>query len=105
MEQFCDDRFDLLRSHADPGLHSAVEWFLERRGLAGETKTLKRSLQVAEKDLPWDKVDVDLPGKANLDPAYLKLNPLGVVPTLVDDGVVEITSGALTPGDQVVVPR
>ena len=46
---------------------------------------------LAEKNLGWDKVDVNLPDKENLKPEYLKLNPLGVVPTLVhnDQPVIE----------------
>ncbi|MGR8949436.1 MAG: glutathione S-transferase family protein [Gammaproteobacteria bacterium] len=46
---------------------------------------------LAEKSLDWSKVDIDLPGKENLTPEYLKLNPLGVVPTLVhrDKPVIE----------------
>ena len=48
-----------------------------------------------EKDLSWTKIDVDLPGKANLEPDYLKLNPLGVVPTLVDDGKSVIESSII----------
>lgn len=46
----------------------------------------KVRIVLAEKGLSWSKVYVDLPGKANLEPDYLKLNPLGTVPTLVDDG-------------------
>jgi len=38
---------------------------------------------------------VDLPGKENLTPAYLKLNPLGVVPTLVDEGHPVIESSII----------
>jgi len=37
-----------------------------------------------EKKLDWKTIDVDLPAKANLEADYLALNPLGVVPTLVD---------------------
>ena len=48
-----------------------------------------------EKNLSWTKVDVDLPGKANLEPDYLKLNPLGVVPTLVDDDKPVIESSII----------
>ena len=39
---------------------------------------------LAEKDLTWKAVHIDLPSKENLKPEYLKLNPAGVVPTLVD---------------------
>lgn len=55
----------------------------------------KVRIVLAEKGLDWTRIDVDLPGKANLDPAYLKLNPLGVVPTLVDDGRPVIESSII----------
>lgn len=45
----------------------------------------KVRIVLAEKSLPWQARYVDLPGKENLTPDYLKLNPLGVVPTLLDD--------------------
>lgn len=46
----------------------------------------KVRIVLAEKGLEWEKRHVSLPDKENLKPDYLKLNPLGVVPTLVDDG-------------------
>ena len=46
----------------------------------------KVRIVLAEKSLRWESRHVDLPGKENLTDAYLKLNPLGVVPTLVEDG-------------------
>ena len=55
----------------------------------------KVRIVLAEKDLAWDLIDVDLPGKANLAADYLKLNPLGVVPTLVDDGRAVIESSII----------
>lgn len=55
----------------------------------------KVRIVLAEKNLDWTKVDVDLPGKANLQPDYLKLNPLGVVPTLVDGGKPVIESSII----------
>ena len=45
----------------------------------------KVRIVLAEKGLEWEKRHVSLPDKENLKPDYLKLNPLGVVPTLVDD--------------------
>ena len=53
----------------------------------------KVRIVLTEKNLEWQKVHVDLPSKANLEPEYLKLNPLGVVPTLLDDGrpVIRLT--------------
>ena len=50
---------------------------------------------LAEKSLEWKGHFVDLPGKENLEPWYLKLNPLGVVPTLVDEGRAIIESSII----------
>jgi len=49
-----------------------------------------------EKRLPFEDIRLDL-GKAKdqLKPEYLKLNPNGVVPTLVDDGDVIIDSSVI----------
>ena len=41
-----------------------------------------------EKGLDWDSHSVDLFKGEQFDPAYLKLNPKGVVPTLIHDGRV-----------------
>ncbi len=46
----------------------------------------KVRLVLAEKGLGWERCDVDLPNKENLEPWYLELNPLGMLPTLVDHG-------------------
>ena len=53
----------------------------------------KVRIVLAEKGLDWEKHHVDLQQKENLRTEYLKLNPLGVVPTLVHDGrpVIEST--------------
>ena len=55
----------------------------------------KVRIVLAEKNLEWTKKHVDLPNKENLQADYLKLNPLGVVPTLVDDGVPVIESSII----------
>ena len=43
-------------------------------------------ITLAEKDLPYDEHLINLFAAEQFDPAYLKLNPKGVVPTLVHDG-------------------
>jgi glutathione S-transferase len=55
----------------------------------------KVRIVLTEKDLAWEKYEVNLPEKENLTPEYLKLNPLGVVPTLVDDGKSIIESSII----------
>jgi glutathione S-transferase len=49
-----------------------------------------------EKGLPFEDIKLDLgKGKDQLKPEYLKLNPNGVVPTLVDDGEVIVDSSVI----------
>ena len=55
----------------------------------------KVRIVLAEKSLEWTKHHISLPDKENLKPEYLKLNPLGVVPTLVDDGKPVIESSII----------
>ena len=55
----------------------------------------KVRIVLAEKGLEWTPVHVDLQNKQNLEPDYLKLNPLGVVPTLVDNGKPIIESSLI----------
>ena len=54
------------------------------------TAAQKVRLVLAEKGLPWESryVDPGLNKRQQHDPDYLKLNPRGVVPTLVHDGKV-----------------
>jgi glutathione S-transferase len=52
----------------------------------------KVRLQLAEKKLDWESRHVDLVHGEHLRPEYLKLNPRGLVPTLVHDGTVVIES-------------
>ncbi len=56
----------------------------------------KVRIVLAEKGLDWSKHHVSLPDKENLRPEYLKLNPLGVVPTLVDNGQPIIESSIIS---------
>jgi glutathione S-transferase len=53
----------------------------------------KVRITLVEKGLAWEARKVDLFKTEQYDPAYLKLNPKGVVPTLVHDGkpVIEST--------------
>lgn len=55
----------------------------------------KVRIVLAEKALTWDKIDLDLPSKENLSAEYLKLNPGGVVPTLVEDNKPVIESSII----------
>ncbi len=55
----------------------------------------KVRIVLAEKGLEWTKHHVELSQKENLRPEYLKLNPLGVVPTLVNDGKPVIESSII----------
>ncbi len=50
------------------------------------TCSQKVRICLAEKGLDYDSRLVDLAAKEQLDPDYLKINPNGVVPTLVHDG-------------------
>lgn len=54
----------------------------------------KVRMVLKEKGLDWESVEVDLFKSKQFDPDYLKLNPKGVVPTLVHDGNV-ITESTL----------
>ena len=48
----------------------------------------KVRLVLAEKDIAFESVMFDLATKEHLNPDYLKINPKGVVPALVDDGAI-----------------
>ena len=52
----------------------------------------KVRITLREKGLDWQAIRVDLFTSQQYDPTYLKLNPKGVVPTLVHDGVPIIES-------------
>jgi glutathione S-transferase len=53
----------------------------------------KVRITLREKGLEWDAIRVDLFKAEQYDPKYLKLNPKGVVPTLVhnDESIIEST--------------
>ncbi|MAI12367.1 MAG: hypothetical protein CBD27_12870 [Rhodospirillaceae bacterium TMED167] len=46
----------------------------------------KVRLVLTEKKLDWERQDVDLPNKENLEAWYLEMNSLGMLPTLIDNG-------------------
>lgn len=54
--------------------------------------TQKVLITLREKGLQWDEHNINLFLNQQYDPAYLKLNPKGVVPTLVDDDSAIIES-------------
>src|ERR1700746_1054720 len=54
--------------------------------------TQKVFLTLIEKDLPWTSEYIDLFNNEQYRPEYLKLNPKGVVPTLIHDGHAIIES-------------
>jgi len=54
--------------------------------------TQKVLITLREKGLQWDEHNINLFLNQQYDPAYLKLNPKGVVPTLVDDDIAIIES-------------
>jgi glutathione S-transferase len=53
----------------------------------------KVRITMRTKALNWESIKVDLFKTEQYDPSYLKLNPKGVVPTLVHDGkpIIEST--------------
>jgi glutathione S-transferase len=59
------------------------------------TCSQKVRLVLAEKDLPWTSREISFSAREHLSEAYLKLNPNGVVPTLVHDGDPIIDSSVI----------
>lgn len=56
---------------------------------AGSSTSQKVRLTLAEKNIPYESVLLDLAKKENLSPDYLKINQHGLVPTLLGpDGIV-----------------
>ena len=60
----------------------------------GVTSTCSKRVRItlAEKGVDWESEHIDLSKRENLTPEYKKINPDGVVPTLVHDGRVIIES-------------
>jgi len=59
------------------------------------TCSQKVRLCLAEKEIKWVDKRIDFATQAHLQPEYLKLNPNGVVPTLVHDGDPVIDSSVI----------
>ncbi|MEM5583704.1 glutathione S-transferase family protein [Roseibium sp. AS2] len=54
--------------------------------------SMRVRMTLIEKGLPWTSHHLDLKKKENISEAYFGINPNGLVPALVDDGVVHIES-------------
>ena len=54
--------------------------------------SMRVRMALEEKNLAWTSHHFDLPKKEHITPEYFGINPNGVVPTLVHDGVVIIES-------------
>jgi glutathione S-transferase len=67
---------------------------LELYDTSGSLCSQKVKLVLAEKKLDWKNHSLNLLTFENLQPSYLRLNPKGVVPTLIHDGKV-ITDSAV----------
>jgi len=59
------------------------------------TCSQKVRMVLHEKGVKFDEIRIDLSKKEQLNPDYLALNPNGVVPTLVDDGVPLVESSVI----------
>jgi glutathione S-transferase len=63
---------------------------------AHSTCSQKVRICLAEKSLPFEDIRLDLgKKKEHLTPEYLKINPNGVVPTLVDEGDIIVDSSVI----------
>ena len=54
--------------------------------------SMRVRMTLIEKGLPWTSHHLDLKKKENISDDYFGINPNGLVPTLVDNGVVHIES-------------
>ena len=74
---------------------SSIARVLELYNFPPSTCSLKVRICLAEKNLDWTDRRMDSRDGDHLKPDYLKLNPNGVVPTLVHDGKVIIDSSVI----------
>jgi glutathione S-transferase len=68
---------------------------LELYDASGSLCSQKVKLVLAEKNLEWKNHSLNLLTFENLQPSYVRLNPKGVVPTLIHDGKVITDSVAI----------
>ena len=54
--------------------------------------SMRVRMTLIEKSLEWESHHIDLKKKENISEEYFGINPNGLVPTLIDDGVVHIES-------------
>ncbi|VVD72033.1 glutathione S-transferase [Pandoraea iniqua] len=66
---------------------------LYRFALSGHCHRVELMLHLL--NLPFETVDVDLPGKEHLQPPFLAINPFGQVPAIDDNGVILSDSNAI----------
>ncbi len=57
--------------------------------------SMRVRMTLIEKGLPWTSHHLDLKKKENISDAYFGINPNGLVPTLIDNGVVHIESNEI----------
>ncbi len=57
--------------------------------------SMRVRMTLIEKGLPWTSHHLDLKRKENVSDAYFGINPNGLVPTLIDNGVVHIESNEI----------
>lgn len=62
---------------------------------AQRTRSSRPRWTLEELGVPYEIVNVDTKAKENKRPDYLKINPMGVVPTLLDDGHPVYESAAI----------
>ena len=54
--------------------------------------SMRVRMTLIEKGLAWESHHLDLKKKENISDEYFGINPNGLVPTLIDNGVVHIES-------------
>ena len=57
--------------------------------------SMRVRMTLIEKDLDWKSHHIDLKKKENISDKYFAINPNGLVPTLIDNGVVHIESNEI----------